>query len=293
MNQQVFGGILALLSAASWALGTILWRKIGNKISPLSMNLSKGIIGLIFLGAMLLLTGIEPVNFKTFSILALSGLLGIAIGDTLFFMSLMRLGPRLTSLMGALTPVLIALSAVFLLGERPSFLGWIGIFLTVIGVIRVLRERVPQKEIITDKSLGIKYGLLSILAMTAGVIFAKIGVEKSPALEATFIRVLGAVTGLALWGRKGRKLKEWLLPFKDFHLLKRVSFVVIIGTFGGFWLFLLALKRIDASVAGALGSTTPLFILPMTAIMLREKISLRAGMGAAIAVCGVALIFFG
>ena len=293
MNQQIFGGIFALVSAASWALGTILWRKIGDKISPLSMNLSKGIIGLIFLGIALLLAGIEPVSLKTFLILALSGLLGIAVGDTLYFMSLMQLGPRLTSLMGALTPVFIAFSAVFFLNERPSLPVWIGIFLTIGGVAWVLWERVPQKKLIGNKSLGIKYGLLSILAMTAGVIFAKIGVEKAPALEATFIRILGAVAGLALWGGRNRRLKGWLIPFKDFHLLKNVSFVVFIGTFGGFWLFLLALKMIDASVVSVLSSTAPLFILPMTAVMLREKISFRAGVGAAIAVGGVALMFVG
>jgi len=40
-----------------------------------------------------------------------------------------------------------------------------------------------------------------------------------------------------------------------------------------------------------LNSTTPLFVLPMTARLLKEKISARAVGGAAVAVAGVALLF--
>ncbi|GAH50516.1 unnamed protein product, partial [marine sediment metagenome] len=72
-----------------------------------------------------------------------------------------------------------------------------------------------------------------------------------------------------------------------------VSFIVFIVVFGGFWLSLLALKYIDASIASTLNSTTPLFILPMVAIILKEKVSIQAILGAAIAVGGIALIFMG
>ncbi len=63
--------------------------------------------------------------------------------------------------------------------------------------------------------------------------------------------------------------------------------------FGGFWLSLVALKHTDASFANTLGSTSPLFILPMAAIVLKEKISMKAGLGAAVAEGGVALILAG
>lgn len=291
MNHQIFGGIAALVSAASWALGAILWRKIGEKISPFSMNLSKVIIGSLYLGVVLLVIGIEPINMRAFLFLGISGLLGIALGDTLFFMSLMHLGSRLASLMGTLTPVFIALSAVLFLGERPSFLVWGGIFLTVSGVAWVLWGRTPKNGIIKNKSLGVKYGILSVICTTAGVILAKVGVTSVPTIQATFIRLFYGFIGLMIWGCFKHQFKNWLIPFKNLHLLKSVSFVVFIGAFGGFWLSLLALKYVDASIASTLNSTTPLFILPMVAIMLKEKIPIQAILGAAIAVGGVALIF--
>lgn len=293
MSHQIFFGIVALTSAASWAFATILWRKIGEVISPFSMNLSKGIIGGLYLAVILLIIGTKPVDLRSFLFLGVSGLLGITLGDTLFFISLMRLGPRLSSLMGTLTPVFIALSSVFFLREKPSFLVWIGIFLTVSGVAWALWEQTPQKETIKNKSLGIAYRLLSIVCFTAGTILAKIGVESVPPMQATFIRLSWAVIGMILWGCLNRQLKNWLTPFKNLYLLKKTSFIVFIVAFGGFWLSLVALKYIGASMASTLSSTAPLFILPMAAIMLKEKISIRAGLGAAIAVCGVALIFIG
>lgn len=293
MSHQIFFGIIALTSAASWAFATILWRKIGEEISPFSMNLSKGIIGGLYLVVILLIIGFKSVDMRSFLFLGASGLLGITLGDTLFFISLMHLGPRLSSLMGTLTPVFIALSSVVFLREKPTFLAWIGIFLTIGGVAWTLWEQGSKKEIIKNKSLGITYRLLSIICFTVGTILAKIGVESVPPMQATFIRLSWAVVGLILWGCLNHQLKNWLIPFKNQYLLRKVSFIVIIIVFGGFWLSLAALKYINASMASTLSSTAPLFILPMAAVMLKEKISIRAGLGAVIAVCGVTLIFMG
>ena len=111
MEDRLFYCGVSLLSACSWALGAILWRRLGEQLSSFSMNLSKTVFGTIFLGVVLLFVGLESVSARSIVFLALSGVLGIAIGDTFFFLALMRLGPRRASLMGALNPVAIALAA--------------------------------------------------------------------------------------------------------------------------------------------------------------------------------------
>ena len=95
MDRQFVFGLAALASAASWALGTVLWRKIGEEISPFSMNLSKGIVGSLFLAAAFLVIRPEPMSMHDFFYLGISGVLGITLGDTFFFLSLMHLGPSL------------------------------------------------------------------------------------------------------------------------------------------------------------------------------------------------------
>jgi drug/metabolite transporter (DMT)-like permease len=182
---------------------------------------------------------------------------------------------------------------VVFLKERLSLLTWIGIPLTITGITWVLWEQLPEEKIKKDWACGIKYAFLSVLCMSVGIIFAKIGVKSCSPLESTFIRIFCSAVGLAAWGCTTRQLKNWLLPFKNPHLLKLILFAVFIAIFGGFYLFIFALKYIDASVATVLNSTTPLFILPMAAFILKEKITPRTILGATVAVCGIALIFIG
>lgn len=285
------GGLSALASAFTWALGSILFRRIGDKVSPPGMNLGKNLIGVLYIGIILLLTGIKAMSNRDFLILGASGLLGIALGDTLFFKALMQLGPRLTVLLGTLGPVFTVILAVIFLRETPSFLAWIGILLTIAGVTWILWERSPKEDIRKDRASGIKYLLLSILCTSIGIIFAKIGVASTSSLQALFIRFLGGALGLTIYGSLNRQLKGWLVPFRDLRLLRFILFTVFIVIFGGFWLFLLSLKYVDASVAAILNSTEPLFILPLTAFLLKEKISFREIVGAIIVVSGVVLIF--
>jgi drug/metabolite transporter (DMT)-like permease len=172
-------------------------------------------------------------------------------------------------------------------------MGWFGSVLTIAGVTWVMLESAPAERLKKNWASGIKYALLSSFCMSAGIIFAKIGVSSTSALQGTFIRFLFSIIGLAFWGSVTKELKNWLLPLKNIRSLKLALFTVFIVIFGGFWLFLVALKYTDASVAAILNSTTPLFILPMVVFISKEKISIRAIIGAAAAITGIALIFAG
>lgn len=290
---RIAGSLAALVSAAAWAFGSILFRRLGDEVSPFGMNLGKGIIGILCLGIVTLLVGIGPVTGRTFLLLGLSGLLGIALGDTFFFKALIQLGPRLTILLGTLGPVFTVILAVVFLRERPSLLAWMGIPLIIGGTTWVLWERAPREKLKVKWTYGIKYALLSAISMSLGIIFAKIGVASCSTLQATFIRFLWSVIGLTFWGCVTSELRNWLMPFRNSRLLKLMFFTALFVIFGGFWLFLVALKYIDASVAAMLNSTTPLFILPMAVFLLKEKISFRAIVGAILAVGGIILIFIG
>ena len=270
-----------MLSACSWAIGAILWRKLGEQLSSYSMNLGKVVIGSFFLGSILLFIGLEPISTRSMLFLGLSGILGIAIGDTFFFLSLMQLGPRRASLMGSLNPVAIAIAAALFLG----------IIVTTLGVGWVLWERAAAAGDGTESiSLGIRYGILSVLCTAGAVLLAKVGVASVPTVQAAWIRLLAGVLGLMLWGAWRSELGKWLSPFSKGALLAKVAAVVSVVVVGGFWLSIVALKHIDASIAGTLNSTSPLFILPMSMVFMKEKLSFRTVLGTAIAVCGVALI---
>jgi len=287
------GVFSALISAASWALGSVLWRRVGGNLSPYSMNLIKGVIGCAYLAVALLVVNFEGIPTRAAMLLIVSGIIGISIGDTFFFSALLNIGPRLTSLMGTLTPVGTALVAVAVLRERPSLIVWCGISLTVAGVAFVLSKKTYGDHIVRDKRKGVLCGVMSVLCTVIGIILAKKALADISAIQASFIRMLSATIGLALWGMVKGDLALWVKPLADFRLLKRVAFIIMLGTFGGFLLSLYSLKLIDASIASSLISTTPLFVIPVAAILLGEKVYAQSVIGAAVAVCGVILIFLG
>ncbi len=284
----------ALISAFLWALAAILFGKLGNDVFARGMNLGKSIIASLFLGALILCTGHKPISNHAVIFLGISGFLGITLGDTFYFESLIRLGPRLSLIITTLIPVITILLARILLHESLLLTSWLGICFTLYGVFFVLWERTSIGFHLKDRNSGILYGILSILCCAIGVIFSKTALGTTPALQATFIRQISGAIGLTFWGLSSFRLKNWLRPLFAGHILfKRLLLASFIGTFLGTLFSIWALKYTYASIATTLNATSPLFILPLVCFIQKEKISLRAAVGSFIAVAGVGLIFLG
>ena len=291
LTNPILGCGAALVSSAAWALDPILFRRLGDSMGPTAMNLAKGIIGVLLLCLPLLYLGLDPVETRTLVLLGISGILGIALADTFFFMALMRLGARLAILMETLCSVVTVILAVILLGERPGVMIWGGIVLTIAGVAWVLWEQEPRKELAHNWASGIKFGLLSVLFTSLGIIVAKLCLESIAPLQATIVRLAVGTAGLALWGLLTARLGLWLSPLRQPALLLNFTFAVFVAICIGLFLSFVALKNVDAAVAVPLNSTSALFVLPMEAFAARSKISMRAAVGAAVATCGIIVIF--
>ncbi len=291
LSSHLLGGAAALASAFLWAVSAILFRRVGDGVPATGINLAKGLVALLCMAALLLPTGLSGIDPTSLTALAISGLIGITFGDTLYFLTLVRLGPRRTLLMGALIPVVTALIAVLMLGERVPLLAWLGMSLTIIGVTYVLWQRSGGSENVELRRSGLFFGLLFVLTNALGIIASKVGVADLPALEATFIRQVFAIAGLTFWGLMLRDLLGWVRPLRDVRLLKPLLLASLIGAFLGTWLSIVALKYTYVAVAATLNSTSPLFILPLAALMMGERIRGREVLGAATAVGGVGLYF--
>jgi drug/metabolite transporter (DMT)-like permease len=289
---HLLGGLAALGSAFCWAVSAVLFQQLGEHVSALAMNLFKGIVATICIGVILLPTGLADMSRDAALLLALSGLVGICLGDTLFFLTIKRLGSRLTLLMGSLIPVATASIAVAVLGEHVGLSAGVGLLLTVIGVSYVLWERSPVKAEFVQWRMGVFFGLLFVLANALGIIFTKVGVKDIPALDATFVRTIWAVIGLAAWVIVARTISSVIEPVKNPRLRNRLLLASVIGAFVGTWLSVAALKYTHAAVAVTLNSTSPLFVLPLAMMVLKEQITWRAVSGAFVAVMGITVYFF-
>lgn len=289
---QVLGIAAALASAAAWPLGAIIFKKVGESVSSLGLNLAKGLLSVVLLTLVILATGFQGMGMYPVLLLGTSGLLGIALGDTFFFEALQDLGAHLLVLFLMLGQVLTILLAVVFLGENPTQATWFGIVLTISGVALALFRKVSGDDNRTTRR-GILFGLAAVACMSVAMIITKKGLASVSAIQATFIRMLWGTLGVLALGIVTGRSKVWIAPFKNPRLLAGLFGAVCVATFGGFWLSHVALKNTDVVVANALMSTEPLFALPLAAIFLKERVTWNAVAGAVISVCGVVLICSG
>ena len=301
MNGRIIGISAALGSAASWAMGSILFKKLGQKLSPMALTLAKGTLSAVLLAVTLLVTGYADIALKPLLLLIFSGVLGIAVGDSFFFAALENLSPHSLVVLSTLGEILTIIWAVLVLRERPTLMAWGGIGLVIMGIVTVLYPQVsssdndfsdkPQENLVFK---GVIFGLISVLCMSVSIIVAKMGLDSVSALTATFIRMLAGTTGMLFLGLTTKKIGVWMSPFQSnprlfYQLICSVLFI----TFGGFWLSLVGLKYVDVAIAQTLNSTDPLFALIFAAILLKEKVTMSAFFGTIFTISGIVLICHG
>lgn len=292
-----YGGELAALTAALlWAAASVIYRRLGERIPPLGLNLLKGVLALAMLALALLATGdsLAGVEPQVLILLLFSGAVGIGLGDTAYFASLNALGARQALLLGILAPPMAGLLASIFLDERLSAGAWAGIALTVAGVAWVITERTTEEARGPIRlGRGVGFGLLAALAQAAGMVLARgafLQATVSP-LWAAALRLVSGILALLLWICLTRQpVGRWLRAIAGARTWSRLGVAVFFGTFLAVWLQQVALRLTSAGVTQALFSTSPLFVLPIAAL-LGERITARAVAGVILALVGVGLLF--
>jgi len=290
-NTLTIGCIFALSAAFAWACASIMFRRLGDSVVPLGLNLGKGLVGLVCLSATLAFVGFESASPKVWFWLGLSGIFGITIGDTSYFATLNRLGPRRTLLLTSLIPVVASFLAMILFGERLKPTGWIGAVMTIAGVSWVMWEKIEVNEEVGSWRAGIGYGLLTVVSVSVGILFSKIGLKNTKPLDATFIRMVCGTAGLVIFGLFRKDIGGWLKPFKIKRNMVALLAASFLGSYLGMWFALAALDYANVTLSSILSSTSPIFVLPMAFFFMKEKITIRGVIGALITVAGIALLF--
>lgn len=289
--EKILAITAALGSAASWALGAVLFKRVGEKMSPFAMTMAKGFASLLLLGAAMLMVGYVPMDGHSLMLLVLSGLIGIALGDSFFFKALGDLGPVSMLVLMMAGQVLTILLALVILQEMPRPAEWAGMALILAGVVVALSTDLKGDARPSGRR-GIVYGIAAMVCMAVSIIIAKGPLDQVPSLQATFIR-MGAGSVLVLgMGMMSGKVGTWMEPLRDGKFFAHFLLAVGVVTFGGFWLSMYAIKHLDVALANTLNSTEPIFVIPLAFFLLKEKIAIASVIGAVLVIIGVALVFF-
>ncbi len=270
------GEILALASGLAWAVAVVLFRVSGRSIHPVGLNLGKNVLGLVLIVPTLLLLG-EPlapaVPASATGLLLLSGVLGIAVSDTLFFNALNRLGASLTAIVDCFySPFVIALSFL-LLGERLTLVQLAGAALVVSAILTVSKEGKIEKLAPKDLAAGIAYGIAAMFFTALGIVMVKPVLDEVSIFWATLVRMAGGTAALALLLPALKTRRAVVAPLFDRRNWKALVPAAFFGSYLSLILWTGGMKYAKASVAAVLSQLNTIFIVVIAAIFLRERLT--------------------
>lgn len=299
----MIGEASALAAAASWAVGSHFFGRIGKRsgASPGALNLGKCLTGaaLFALTALALRGSVMPVASRTaIGWLSVSGVVGLSLGDSSYFHAIKELGVRRAILLLSTAPMFTAIGGAAFLGEALKLHDIGAIILVMVGVtIVVLEQRAVKAEVAPEKPSmrGILFGFGAGIGQAVGSLMSRHAMKEGvPPLDASVIRLTAGLLGIVVLSALAGRLRGEVATLKQGRLLASIAAAATIGTYGGIWLSQIAISHASSTaVATTLLATSPLFALPLGRVLEREPITLRAIAGTLTAMAGVALFNVG
>ncbi|HEX3627236.1 MAG TPA: DMT family transporter [Verrucomicrobiae bacterium] len=298
--------LAALLSTLLFSISAICGQRSARQIGGVEANFWRICIAIAFLAIWANLFGTRT-NGEALPYFALSGLLGIGLGDTFYFQALTRLGARRTVLISqCLTAPAAALIEWLWLGTKLSGgqMLFIAVILTGIALAMAPGEHleVPQRVM----REGIFLGLMAALGGALGAVLSRkayavafaSGSVPDPGTSG-YQRVLGGAMIPAVI----LLVAKWRSAHSHGGVFEPKTLNVSREKWGRIWPWVLgnglagqtlgvtamqwALEKKPTGIVMATIAMTPIVLLPMTRVTDGERIGLRSLAGAMIGVAGV------
>lgn len=291
------GELCAVAAAITWAIGSILFARIGRGVAPGAMNVGK----LVVAGGLLTLTHLaiggrfvpEHATAGAGWLLAASGILGLTIGDTAYFAAMMELGVARAILMLSTAPVFAALGGFLILGETLDARSLLGMALTMGGVgLVVARPNDPTRGSPRPSGKGLAFGLVAAVGQASGSLLSRRAMQAGvDPLAASALRIVIGAIGLTLVALAIGRVGSWSRELAKDRAWAKVAVGSLLGSYCGIWLAQTAILRASSTgVATALLATSPVFALPIAHYAGMDRMTARAGVGALLAVAGIAVL---
>lgn len=300
MTHDNLGQIYAIGTAFVWAFALVFFKFSGERIVPLALNLFKNSIGLALLAVThlaLWLAGCDrgfgelaDCSRQDIIILLISGFIGIALADTVFFRSLNLIGVGIVAIVDCLYSPSVIFFAAIMLGESMGGWQYLGAALIISAVLSASRLKPPRDRTHAQLVAGILLGALAMLLMGFGIVLAKPVLAHFPLMWAVTIRMVAGTLSLALLAAAARQRRLFFSPFRPSGVWR----VAIPGSFLGAYISLVlwvaGFKYTDASIAGALNQTSTIFAILAATLILKEHFDRRKLLAVTLAVAGVLLV---
>jgi len=290
----MLGLFIALGASLAWAGSSILLKYLSTRIDAISVNTMRLWVGMISLIALVFLTGragdILHTPLLPILLVAASGILSNAIGDTVYIQSLSYLDVSISyPISQSAFPLLTLIAAIFFLNESFTWFNILGAALVITGIFMIVRNN-KATGISKNMVKGVVMTLIAAVLWASGSITLKIGLEKVDTFTAAAIRVTMATLVLTTvaFSRKPEERPK-LNTYGTRNLLLVASAGLLTYSIGAIG-YVTAMHLIGAGKTTLLSASAPVFLLPMSVLILKERLSLMALAGVCVAVAGICLV---
>lgn len=287
------GEFYALACALVWAFAVVFFRRSGESMPPLALNLFRVafstalfLVTLAVMGSSLL--GRAPA--QDYALLLGSGVVAIALSDTLFHAALNRVGAGINALVDTLYSPFTAFGAFVFLGERLD--GWqvVGMTLVIGSVVVATRldppPGTPRRTMVT----GVLLGVASMASLATGIVMAKPALDGADVVWATAVRQLGALAVLLPAALLVPGRRERLRALKPGPGWRYAIPGTVLGSYVALILWIAGMKHTAVGKAAVLNQTSTIYTLVLASLLLGEKFTRRTALAACLALAGVVLV---
>ena len=290
----MLGVIIALIASLAWAGSSILLKYLSSRINAISVNTMRLWVGAVALIALVFFSGrsglILQAPLVSILMVVASGILSNTAGDTIYIQSLSYLDVSISyPISQSAFPVLTLIVAIFFLNESFTWFNIVGAVFVIAGILMIVRN---NKKALTHKNMGkgVALALVAATLWAAGSITLKIGLTKVDTFVAAAIRVVTSallLTTLAFSRPPPERLKLNSYGTRNLILVASAGLLTYgIGAIG----YVTAMHLIGAGKTVLLSASAPVFLLPLSVLILKERLSPLALVGIFVAIAGICLV---
>ena len=292
---DMLGKILALTCALLWAFAVILFKRAGDSIRPLALNWYKTALTALLLSPFLLGQGLGSFSRTDLLAVLASGILGIALADTLFFIALDCLGASLAGIVDCFYAPSVMIAAWSMLGQvpRPTQLG--GALLVIAALLVVAFEKGRPHMVLDRRRMvtGFLAGSASMAVMGISIPLMQPVLQHASPWVVTELRALAAlvvITFMMLLRKDRGALFASLVGHGAWRHALPGSFL---GNVLSMSLWVAAFKYTSVNSAAILNQTSTVWVLILAAWLLKEPFTRGRLTGTFLAFTGAAMVLAG
>lgn len=251
-------------------------------------SIRQGIAALIVLGILIYKKQLSWIGWNNLKFQLIPSLLMIVIANGFTTIAEQSLPSGLTSIMSALSPVIIFIGGILFGIEKPNLKGLIGVLLGFLGVVFIFRNGL---EDILDPNYktGILFLSIAIMSWSAGTVYSKKHTHKSNniALNLFYQFSISSLIQfvLAFIFSSNSDVNTWSL-----RSISAVVYLAVFGSVLAFFCYHYALKKVTAVQVSILNYVNTIIAVFLGWLLLDEVITFDFIIATALIILGVFII---